>query len=188
MPAPRQQEPLFDPNGIAYGDPVLSTAKVGTTFTMPVSSKPSGPGIVYSPEYNAQKLVNARSIVPGMGSAISKIASNAQSDRSMQTFLQTGVVDKTMIEGFAEMGPSVSLTEWLSIAKRFGLTNSQLGGLKTAHANYFGLALASPAPGGPGQSPAGAPLPMTEPAKKPNYLLWGAIAVGGFFIVRRFLK
>lgn len=188
MPAPRQDELIYDPNGVAYGDPVLSTATVGVT-ALPVSSKPSGPGIVYSPEYKAQKLANAKSIV-GMSRAISKIASDAQSNKSLQTFLQTGVVDKLMMEGFAEMGPSVTLSDWALIQKRWGLTNAQLSSMKTAHANYFGLALASPAPGGRGSAPDAAPMPMpmTEPAKKPNYLLWAAIAVGGFFIVRKFLK
>ena len=187
MPAPREQEPLFDPNGVAYGDPVLSTATVGTTLTMPVSSKPSGPGILYSPEYKAQKLANRTSIF-GLSSAISKIASDAQSNKSLQRFLQTGEVDSTMLEGFAEMGPAVTLSDWASIQKRWGLTNAQLSSMKTAHANYFGLALASPAPGGRGSAPDAAPMPMTEPAKKPNDILWAAIAVGGFFIVRKFLK
>jgi hypothetical protein len=190
MFAPTQDELIYDPNGVAYGDPVLSTATVGTTLTMPVSSKPSGPGIVYSPEYKAQKLANRTSIerIVGMSSAISKIASEAQFNKSLQTFLQTGVVDQLMMEGFAEMGPSVSQTEWLSIQKRWGLTNAQLNSMKTAHANYLGLAVASPAPGGRGSAPDAAPMPMTEPEKKPNYLLWAAIAVGGFFIVRKFLK
>jgi hypothetical protein len=187
MPAPRQDELIYDPNGVAYGDPVLSTATVGVT-ALPVSSKPSGPGIVYSPEYKAQKLANAKSIVPNLSSAISKIASDAQSNKSLQRFLQTGEVDSTMLEGFAEMGPAVTLSDWASIQKRWGLTNAQLSSMKTAHANYFGLALASPAPGGRGSAPDAAPMPMTEPEKKPNYLLWAAIAVGGFFIVRKFLK
>lgn len=186
---PAQEDPIYNPNELMFGDPVLSTATVATTFTMPISPKPSGPGIVYSPKYKAQKLANVLSSLPSLGSsAISKIASDAQSNRSLQTLLQTGVVDKTMLEGFAEMGPSVPLTEWLSIQKRWGLTNAQLSSLKTAHANYFGLALASPAPGGRGSAPDAAPMPMTEPEKKPNYLLWAAVAVGGFFIVRRFLK
>ena len=196
MPAPSQDELIYDPNrydpnGVAYGDPVLSTATVGTTLTMPVSSKPSGPGIVYSPEYKAQKLANRTRIV-GLSSAISKIASDAQSNKSLQRFLQTGEVDSTMLEGFAEMGPAVTLSDWASIQKRWGLTNAQLSSMKTAHANYFGLALASPAPGGRGSAPDAAPMPMpmteTETEKKPNYLLWAAIAVGGFFIVRKFLK
>lgn len=169
---PARDELILD----ASGDPVLSTATVAPSFNMPASSKPSGPGIVYSPEYKAQKLANALSNLPSLGSsAISKIASDAQSNRSLQTLLQTGVVDKTMLEGFAEMGPSVSQTKWLSIQKRWGLTNAQLSSLKTAHANHFGMA------------PASVSTPVV-PAKKPNYLLWAAIAVGGFFIVRRFLK
>ena len=189
MPAPRQDELIYDPNGVAYGDPVLSTATVGIT-SMPVSSKPSSPDVVYSPEYKAQKLANAKSIgsIVGMSSAISKFASDAQSNKSLQRFLQTGEVDKLMMEGFAEMGPAVTLSQWAEIQKRWGLTNAQLNSLKTAHANYFGLALASPAPGGRGSAPDAAPMPMTEPAKKPNYLLWAAIAVGGFFLVRKLMK
>lgn len=174
------------------GDPILSTATVGIT-AMPVSSKPSGPSIVYSPEYKAQKLASASSRIPSMGStsvsrAVSVMKNDAVTNKSIQRFLQTGEVDSTMLEGFAEMGPAVTLSDWASIQKRWGLTNAQLNSLKTAHANYFGLALASPAPGGRGSMPDAAPMPMSEPAKKPNYLLWAAIAVGGFFIVRRFLK
>ena len=168
---PSQEDPIYNPNELMFGDPVLSTASVKPLSYTMAPTKPASP---------IKPMVTA--------GAISKIGSDAQSNRSLQTFLQTGVVDKTMIEGFSEMGASVPLTEWLSIQKRWGLTNAQLNGLKAAHANYFGLALASPAPGGPGSSPDGAPLPMMEPRKKPNYLLWAAIAVGGFFIVRRFLK
>ena len=180
MPAPRQDELIYDPNVVAYGDPVLSTARVGVT-ALPVSSKPSGATTV------GTRFVSTAP-TPIKVSSVSKIASEAQFNKSLQTFLQTGVVDQLMMEGFAEMGPSVSQTEWLSIQKRWGLTNAQLNSMKTAHANYLGLAVASPAPGGRGSAPDAAPMPMTEPEKKPNYLLWAAIAVGGFFIVRKFLK
>jgi hypothetical protein len=228
MPAPRQDELIYDPNGIAYGDPVLSTATVGVT-AMPVSSKPSGPGIVRSPEYAANKMANARPLptlgtgltnqnnLPSIVSALSqkiksvraskkpsgkavvaprfvstaptqKIAqvTKTNANDSMQKFLTSGLVDTTMMEGFAEMGPNFS--DWAVVQSKFGLNASQLASLKAAHANYFGMALASPAPGGRGSAPDAAPMPMTEPAKKPNYILWAAIAVGGFFIVRKFLK
>jgi hypothetical protein len=130
MPAPRQQEPLFDPNGIAYGDPVLSTATVGTTLTMPISSKPSGPGIVYSPEYKAQKLANATSLLS-----------------------------------------NVAVPSFLAMQKPVRYAPD---------GNY------AVQPGGPNSFYN--PITMTEPEKKPNYILWAAIALGGFFIVRRFLK
>jgi len=119
-----------------------------------------------------------------ISSQISKIGAAAQVDKSMQTFLQTGVVDKTMIEGFSEMGRAVALTEWASIQNRFGLTDAQLNSLKAAHANYFGLALTSPAP--PRNDVTA--LPMTEPGKKPNILLLLGVAVVGLLVIRKVLN
>lgn len=114
----------------ASGDPVLSSASVSS---MPVSSKPSGPGIVYSPEYKAQKLANALTSVP-------RLANEA-------------------------------LSEAASAASKAA---ESLKGTKTS----------TTAP----EVATSATSPIATPAKKPNYLLWAAIAVGGFFIVRRFLK
>ena len=118
-------------------------------------------------------------------STISKIGADARVDRSMQTFLQTGVVDKVMMEGFSEMGRAVALTEWASIQNRFGLTDAQLNSLKAAHANYFGLALESPAR----RFEIGRfALPPTEPEKKPNILLLVGVAVVGLLVIRKVLN
>lgn len=137
MPAPRQEEPLYDPNGVAYGDPVLSTATVTPIGMMPNSSKTSGPDVIYSPDYIAQRTAEKRAQTPlGLPSIMDAIKS---------------------------------------------------GGVKPSQNPIMDLAT----PANPTVRDAalgGAPMPVTEPAKKPNYLLWGAIAVGGFFIVRKFLK
>jgi hypothetical protein len=124
--------------------------------------------------------------------ALSQIASDAKADRSIQTFLQTGVVDKVMIEGFAEMGSAVALTQWASIQNRYGLTDAQLNSLKAAHANYFGLALTSPAPGGLGAGAVDETLVITDmpttSASKPNVLLLVAAAVVGLLVIRKVLN
>lgn len=183
MPAPRQQELIYDPTGIAYGSPLSGGDKYGGTRD-----------VILSPEEKARiialkraDVMSRRSIfssTPPPTSTISKIGADAGVDRSMQTFLKTGVVDKVMMEGFSEMGSAVALTEWASIQNRFGLTDAQLNSLKAAHANYFGLALASPAPR-PNDVTA---LPMTESGKKPNILLLLGVAVVGLLVIRKVLN
>ena len=168
MSEPRERDFSFDP--------VLYSAN---TALPPVSSKPSGPQVIYSPAYMEQKKANLGNLfaVPQstMATSVSKISKDAASNRSLQTLLQSGVVDKTMIEGFMEMGKDFK--DWGSIQSKNGLTNAQLEVVKSAHAKYFGLS-----------TDEIAPMPTTPPAKKPNFLLWGAIAVGGFFLVRKLIK
>lgn len=95
----------------------------------------------------------------------------AETKASVQTFLSSGIVDKTMMEGFAEMGANFS--DWSTIQASLGLSDSQLARLKSAHAKYFG-------------SPE---TPMaTDSGKKPNYLLWGGLAVVAILVVRKLLK
>lgn len=129
---------------------------------------------------------------PPVASGISKISSDAKKDRSMQTFLQTGVVDNFMMEGFAEMGSAVALTQWASIQNRYGLTDAQLNSLKAAHANYFGLALTSPAPGGLGAGAVDETLVTTDmpttPGLKPNVVLLVVAAVVGLLVIRKVLN
>jgi hypothetical protein len=168
MAAPRETD-------LNYYDPIIASA---STFAAS-SLKPSEPQVIYSPAYMEQKKADLRNLlaVPQstMATSVSKISKDAASNRSLQTLLQSGVIDKTMIEGFMEMGKDFK--DWASIQSKNGLTNAQLEVVKSAHAKYFGLS-----------TDEIAPMPTTPPAKKPNFLLWGAIAVGGFFLVRKLIK
>ena len=188
MPAPRQQEPLFDPNGVAYGDPVLSTSKVGTTLTMPISSKPSGPGIVYSPEYKAQKLANVNPITKlvkpsvstekplGINIALADTAKKAQ----MFKLLTSGVVTSEMADGFREMG--ANFNDWISIKKYYAMTDKQLDTLKAIHANFFRISTEPVTPLTPAEAST------SESRKMPKYLLLGGVALVGILVVRKLLK
>jgi hypothetical protein len=120
MSEPRERDFSFDP--------VLYSAN---TALPPVSSKPSGPGIVYSPEYKAQKLANAKSLLSNVAAP--------------QAFLAMQKPVRYAPDG-----------------------------------NY------AVQPGGPNSF--NSPITMTEPEKKPNYILWAAIALGGFFLVRKLIK
>jgi hypothetical protein len=166
MAAPRETD-------LNYYDPIIASASSALAL------KPSEPQVIYSPAYMEQKKANLGNLlaVPPTPkfSSVSKISKDAASNRSLQTLLQSGVVDKTMIEGFMEMGKDFK--DWASIQSKNGLTNAQLEVVKSAHAKYFGLS-----------TDEIAPMPTTPPAKKPNFLLWGAIAVGGFFLVRKLIK
>jgi hypothetical protein len=178
---PARDELILD----GSGDPILSTATVAATFNMPSSSKPSGPGIIYSPEYKAQKLANANPITKlvkpsvstgGISIAVADAAKKAQ----MFKLLTSGVVTSEMADGFREMG--ANFNDWNSIKKYYGMTDKQLDTLKAIHANFFGISTEPVTPLTPAEATTG------NATKKPNYLLWAAIAVGGFFIVRKFLK
>ncbi len=102
------------------------------------------------------------------------MSKDAASQRSLQALFESGIIDKTMIEGFMEMGKDYK--DWASIQNKNGLTSAQLEMVKAAHAKYFGLS-----------SEEIQPI-TTTPAKKPNYLLWGAIAVGALLVVRKLMK
>ncbi len=168
MAAPRETD-------LNYYDPIIASASTFAASAL----KPSEPQVIYSPAYMEQKKANLGNLlaVPPTPkfSSVSKISKDAASNRSLQTLLQSGVVDKTMIEGFMETGKDFK--DWASVQSKNALTNAQLEVVKSAHAKFFGLS-----------TDEIAPMPTTPRAKKPNFLLWGAIAVGGFFLVRKLIK
>jgi hypothetical protein len=155
-------------------DPIIMSAST--------SGKSTGPQVIYSPDYVKQKAAQVMAKFPNSNPmavnngaiAVSKISKTAEVNRSLQTLFESGVADKTLMEGFMEMGKDYK--DWASIQNKNGLTSAQLEMVKAAHAKYFGLS-----------TDQIASMPTT-PAKKPNYLLWGAIAVGGFFLVRKLIK
>jgi hypothetical protein len=140
MSEPRERDFSFDP--------VLYSAN---TALPPVSSKPSGPGIVYSPEYKAQKLANATSLLSNVAAP----------------------------QAFLAMQKPVRYAPDGNYAVQPGGPNSFNSPI-TIDGNY------AVQPGGPNSF--NSPITMTEPEKKPNYILWAAIALGGFFIVRKLIK
>lgn len=165
MPEPRD-------NQLSYSDPLLQSASV------PSSSKPTGPSIIYSPEYIQSKLASTPStpsLKPVISGGVSMAAAQITMNKSLATLFQTGFIDDVLKDGFSEMGKN--FTDWASVQKRFNLSNEQLDLLKKAHAKYFGLT-----------TDELVPLASTPTTKKPNYLLWGALAVGGFFLVRKLFK
>lgn len=133
MPATREDELIYGTSG----DPVLTTATVDPIGMMPNSSKNSGPDVIYSPDYIAQRTAEKR-------------AQNALSMQSIADALKSGGVKPSRNSGTDMASP--------------------------ANPTVRDAAL------------EGAPMPVTEPAKKPNYLLWGAIAVGGLLLARKILK
>lgn len=210
---PARDELILD----GSGDPILSTATIFTLPTSSKPSSPGivrSPEYAANKMANARPLpsfgtaLGNQNILPSVASSISQALKSAgigqkpsgkavvaprfvstaptqkiaqvtkteamsRENSSIQKFLTNGLVDTTLAEGFDEMGPNFN--DWVTVQSKFGLNASQLESLKAAHANHFGIA------------PAGVSTPLV-PEKKPNYLLWAAIAVGGFFIVRRFLK
>jgi len=155
-------------------DPIIMSAST--------SGKSTGPQIIYSPDYVKQKAAQVMAKFPNSNPmavnngaiAVSKIGKTAEVKRSLQTLFETGIADKTMIEGFMEMGKDFN--DWSLFKSGWGLTSAQLKMVVAAHAKYFGLS-----------TDEIAPMPTT-PAKKPNYLLWGAIVVGALLVVRKLMK
>jgi len=152
---------------------------------MPTSTKVTSPGIVYSPEYKAQKLANANPIPKLVKPSVSTIGisiavADAAKKAQMFKLLTSGVVTSEMADGFREMG--ANFNDWNSIKNYYGMTDKQLDTLKAIHSNFFGLSTKPVTPLTPAEATT------SDASKKPNYLLWVAIAVGGFFIVRKFLK
>lgn len=165
MPEPRD-------NQLSYSDPLLQSASV------PSSSKPTGPSIIYSPEYIQSKLTNRPSMLsikPVLSEGVSMAAAQITMNKSLATLFQTGFIDDVLKDGFSEMGKN--FTDWASVQKRFNLSNEQLDLLKKAHAKYFGLS-----------TDELVPLALTPTTKKPNYLLLGALALVGLLVVRKILK
>lgn len=166
MAAPRETD-------LSY-DPIIMSAST--------SGKSTGPQVIYSPDYVKQKAAQVMAKFPNSNAmavnksaiAVSKISKTAEVNRSLQTLFESGVADKTLMEGFMEMGKDFN--DWSLLKSRWGLTSAQLEMVVAAHAKYFGLS-----------SEEIQPI-TTTPAKKPNYLLWGAIAVGALLVVRKLMK
>jgi len=122
-------------NQLSYSDPLLQTASV------PSSSKPTGPSIIYSPEYIKSKLTKRPSMPSSLTSVakggLSKAAAQIKMNKSLATLFKTGFIDDVLKDGFSEMGKNY--TDWASVQKKYNLSNKQLNLLKKAHAKYFAL-------------------------------------------------
>lgn len=160
-------------NQLSYSDPLLQTASV------PSSSKPTGPSIIYSPEYIKSKLTKRPSMPSSLTSVakggLSKAAAQIKMNKSLATLFKTGFIDDVLKDGFSEMGKNY--TDWASVQQKNNLSNEQLDLLKKAHAKYFALT-----------TDELAPIALTPTTKKPNYLLLGALALVGLLVVRKILK
>jgi hypothetical protein len=97
--------------------------------------------------------------------------------QSLAKFFATGQIDETLIAAFQKGGKTISMLDWAELQNNYGLTDAQVEKLYAAHARYYGLS-----------TDEMESMPTTPAAKKPNFLLWGAIAVGGFFLVRKLIK
>lgn len=186
MPAPRETD-------LTANDPILNSASSASA-----SLKPTEPQVIYSPEYEAmiraQKAASMQAQLnqsnplqavaskPVKSAAITKaVARNAKEKaalkESLAKFFGTNEIDENLLAAFQKGGKNISMGDWAELQQAYGLTNAQIDKLRGVHARYFGLS-----------TDEVKPMPTTTPAKKPNYILWAAIAVGGFFLVRKLMK